>query len=111
MNKLLALVASLAVAGILAVPAFGASKTVKVGDNFFVRASGVPTVTVKKGTTVVWKLTGNVAHNVTVTKGPKKFHSSTLTPGRSYRHKVTARGTYTIVCTFHPGMEMKLKVK
>ena len=37
---------------------------VKVGDNYFVRASGVPTVTVSKGTRVRWVWPGRSLHNV-----------------------------------------------
>ena len=36
--------------GASAAPALAATKRVKVGDNYFVRDGGVPTVTVNKGT-------------------------------------------------------------
>ena len=51
-------------------PAAAKTRNVKIGDDFFVRNSGVPTVTVKKGTTVKWNWTGHDQHNVTVSKGP-----------------------------------------
>jgi plastocyanin len=83
---------------------------VKIGDNYYVRKGSVPTVTVKKGTTVTWRFTGKELHNVAVTKGPARFHSSFKSSG-TYSKRVTRTGTYTIVCTIHqPDMKMKLRV-
>jgi plastocyanin len=95
------------VAGVFAVPAFAASKTVQVKDNKFVAKS----ITVSKGTTVKWVWDGEAPHNVTVTKGPARFHSSTKTSG-SFSKKLTKAGTYTILCSIHaPDMRMTIKVK
>jgi plastocyanin len=110
MKKYLAVLAAVAVAGVaaLAVPAMGAAtKTVKVLDFKFTPK----TLTVKKGTKVTWKWGGKVIHNVTVQKGPKKFHSATISTG-SYSQTLTKPGTYNIVCTIHiaQGMVMTLKV-
>jgi plastocyanin len=94
----------------MAAPSLSAGKSVKIGDNFFVKDGGA-TVTVKKGTSVTWKWTGHNPHNVTVTGGPAKFHSKTQTSG-SFSHKFTKAGTYSILCTIHaPGMKMKVVVK
>ena len=109
-RKVLGLAAAGATAAALAVPAFAATKTVKVGDDYFVRAGSRPTVTVKKNDTVKWVWRGKVVHNVFVTKGPRRFHSTTKASG-TYSHKMTVRGTYMIVCTIHSGMDMKLVVK
>lgn len=110
MRKAILLMTSVA-AVIIAVPALAATRSIKVGDNYFVRSSGVPTVTVKRGTTVIWVWRGQAPHNVTVTKGPKKFASKTISKG-SYRATPHTRGSYTIVCTLHqPGMRMRLVVK
>jgi plastocyanin len=110
MRKLLALTAATAATASLAVPALAATKTVKVGDDYFVRSGSRPTVSVKKNSTVKWVWAGKSAHNVFVTKGPQKFHSRTIAKG-SYSHRMTKKGSYTIVCTIHSGMEMTLKVK
>jgi len=110
MRRLLILVPVVAVSGALAVPALAATKSVKIGDDYFVRSSGVPTVTVKKNDTVKWNFTGDSPHNVTVKKGPVKFKSKTMESG-SFRKKVTRRGLYTIICTIHDGQSMKLRVK
>src|SRR3954451_9609203 len=99
MKKLIAvvLVAALAaVAGAVAIPAFGATRSVKVGDNFFSPKS----LSVKRGTSVVWKWSGSAPHNVTVTSGPRKFHSKTQTKG-SYKATPHTKGTYRIVRTIH----------
>ncbi len=103
--------ASVAGAGIVA-PALAKTRTVKVGDNYFVRSKGVPTVTVKRGDKVRWRFQGDSPHNVVVTKGPAKFQSPTKTSG-TYTKKVTRKGTYTIICTIHGAADqsMKLRVK
>lgn len=97
---------------VLATTALAATRTIKVGDNWFVRTSGTPTVTVKKNDTVRWRWVGDSSHNVVVTKGPVKFNSPVRTSG-TYRRKLTRRGTYTIVCTIHgkADQSMKLVVK
>ena len=110
MRKLLALVLVAAASAVLAVPALAATRSVKIGDDYFVRKGSVPTVTVSKGTKVTWRWSGKDMHNVAVTKGPAKFHSSFKSSG-SYSKTVKSTGTYTIVCTIHqPDMKMKLRV-
>jgi plastocyanin len=110
MRKLLVLTLIAAASAALAVPALAASRSVKVGDDYFVRKGSVPTVTVKKGTTVTWRWTGKDMHNVAVTKGPAKFRSSYKSSG-SFSKRLTRTGTYTVVCSIHqPDMRMKLRV-
>ncbi|HZB75931.1 MAG TPA: plastocyanin/azurin family copper-binding protein [Solirubrobacteraceae bacterium] len=109
MRKLL-LVPVLAVATLAAaVPAALSARDVTIGDNYFVRPSGVPTVTVSKGTTVRWVWQGRSRHNVKVTQGPRKFGSSTKRTG-TYSHKMTVRGTYTLICTVHGASDQKMKL-
>ena len=100
MRKLIALVASAAVAGALAIPAFGATKSITVGDDFF----KPKTLTVKKGTTLVFRWKGKNPHNVT----GAGLKSGTKTTGT---YKAKARKSGKIVCTIHPGMTMRLKVR
>jgi plastocyanin len=110
-RKLFPLLLVTAVAGVFAAQALAATKTVKVGDNYFVRDSGTPTVTVKKGDKVRWRNSGRAPHNVTVRSGPVKFRSGTKTPGSTYTRTMTKRGTYRILCTIHgPTQSMKLVV-
>jgi plastocyanin len=107
----LALAAVVAAAAALAVPAVAATtRTVKVGDDYFVRKGAPPTVVVRKGDTVKWIWRGRVVHNVYVLSGPRRFHSRTMVKG-SYSHRMTRRGLYSIVCTIHSGMEMRLRVR
>jgi plastocyanin len=111
MKRLVVLGLVAALCGALAIPALGATKSVTVRDNYFVRSTGTPTVTVKRNDTVrwVWRRT-RAPHNVVVRSGPVKFRSSLKRSG-SYRKKVTRRGTYRIVCTVHSRMRMTLRVR
>lgn len=100
--------AALVLVGTVWAAAAGAASPpkVKLGDNFF-----KPTkLTVTAGTTVTWTWAGSNTHNVTVTSGPQKFRSPDQDSG-TYTRTLTKTGTYKIVCTFHPGMTMTLKVK
>jgi plastocyanin len=109
MRKLLILIPLVLLVG--AAPAAAKTRNVKIGDDFFVRNGSVPTVSVKKGTTVKWNWTGHDSHNVVVSKGPAHFQSSLKTRG-SFKRKLKKKGTYTIICSIHaPDMRMKLRVK
>ena len=110
MRKLLVLIFVIA-AGVTAVFASTAPSAtrVKVGDNYFVRPSGVPRVTVSKGTRVKWVWTGDSRHNVKVVRGPVKFGSSTMSSG-TYAKRLRRRGTYTIICTVHGADDQTMKL-
>jgi plastocyanin len=109
MRKLIVIVIATGALAALAATALAATKSVKVGDDYYVRAQGVPRVTVSKGTTVKWRFAGNNPHTVTVSKGPVKFHSGVKSSG-TYKKKVTRRGTYTIYCTIHGASNQKMKL-
>lgn len=81
-----------------------ATKRVKVGDLFFKKSK----VTIQSRDTVKWTWVGDAPHDVTVTRGPRKFHSETQTSG-SYSKKIRKRGTYRYICSVHP-VEMKGKI-
>ena len=101
----------IAVLAAVAVPALAAqhSRTIPVGDFYFVKdVNHTPTVHVAKGTLVKWHFVGVEDHNVTVLKGPAKFHSRDKDHG-FYKHAVTKPGTYLIECTIH-GFRMRLVV-
>ena len=101
---LAALAVALSVAVAIAIPAFAAT-TIRVDDDVFRPGS----VRVSKGATVRWRWVGDDPHNVTVRRGPVKFHSITKRSG-TYTRTMRRRGTYRIVCTVHPGMDMTLRV-
>ena len=112
MRRLLVVLSVPAVAAVFAIPALAATKTVKVGANYFVRDGGVPTVTVKKNDTVRWSFVGDRPHNVKVKSGPVKFTSPEKTSG-VFRKKMTRAGLYRIYCEIHgeSDQSMKLRVK
>ena len=109
MRKLLVAVLVAALSALLAAQALAATRSVKIGDDYFVRKGSKPTVTVSKGTKVTWRWTGDNLHNIAVTRGPVKFHSPYKSSG-TYSHKMTRAGTYSIVCTIHSRMKMTLRV-
>ncbi len=105
MKKLLAALAAacLVAAALLAIPAFGATRTVTIKDYAF----GPKTLTVAKGTKVVWRWTGHAPHNV-VSRG--NFRSPLKTSG-TWSRTFRRRATYRIICEIHPSMTMTLRVR
>ena len=62
------------------------------------------TITVRVGTTVTWRWPdGTVGHDVT----GDGFKSPIQTQG-TFDHRFDASGTYTYLCTLHPGMVGKV---
>jgi len=105
----LALLAALAAFAVPALAARHHSRTVKVGDFFFVKDTNhTPTVHVARNTVMRWRFVGFEDHNVTVIKGPQKFHSRDMDHG-VYSHLLRKQGTYLIECTIH-GFKMRLIV-
>lgn len=104
-----------AIVALAALPAFGDAAqaaptvTVKVGDFFFKPRHK----TVRRGTKVRFKWIGNSRHNVVKTRGPgRRFRSRTTSKrGVNFVKRFTKRGTYRLICTLHPWMRMKLKVR
>jgi plastocyanin len=65
------------------------------------------TVTIRRGQTVTWRFNdGSTPHNVTATH----FRSSSTKSSGSYTVRFTRAGTYSYVCTIHPGMRGKVVV-
>ena len=96
---LIAVVAAFAAIPSVAALASTTSKSVTVSNNHF----SVKKMTIKRGTRVnwVWHSFG-LAHNVTVTSGPSKFHSREFQSSGSYTHLFGKKGTYHLICTLHP---------
>ena len=97
-----------------AAPAQAAKKTVRIYDNYFLADS----LTVKRGTVVVWRWPGadeaGDVHDVKLKSGPegvKKFWSEAAATDYSFRRKLRKPGRYRIVCTLHHEMTMKIRVK
>ena len=108
MKRLIALlVAVAAVAAAVAVPAFAATKTVKVGPGV---KFGPSRLSIHSGDTVKFRWTGSLPHNVVITKGPKRGTISKVRKKGTVSKKFFTKGAYTIVCQIHPGMTLHLKV-
>jgi plastocyanin len=109
MKRLIALlVAVAAVAAAIAVPAFAATKTVKVGPkiNF-----GPKKLSIKRGDTVKFQWTGKLPHNVRISKGPQRGTISRVKTKGTASRRFTRAGTYTVVCDVHqPTMKMTIRV-
>ncbi len=109
MKKLAVALVIAAVLGVGAISALAATRTVRVGDDYFVSRTK-HTVTVKRRTLVRWRWVGDNPHNLRVYRGPVKFRSSVKTSG-SFSRRLNRRGTYRIVCDIHARtMKMTLKV-
>jgi plastocyanin len=110
MKRLIALLVAIAAVGAayVAVPAFAATKSVKVGPkiNF-----GPKKLSLKRGDTVKFVWTGKLPHNVRISKGPQKGTISKVKTKGTASRRFTKAGTYTIVCDVHaPTMKMTIKV-
>jgi plastocyanin len=72
--------------------------TVDVGDRFF----SEPNVTVRPGTTINYRFTGNEQHNVTLANGPMGIGSPDASAGETYVQRFDRPGTYRFFCGLHP---------
>jgi plastocyanin len=111
MRKPATVLLATALAAAVAVPTASAgTRTVRLGDDWFVRDGGSTRVTVDRGDRVRWRWTGRDLHNVVVRRGPTRFQSALKRSG-SYSKTLRRRGTYRIVCSIHqPDMRMTLVV-
>ena len=81
-------------------------KTVTVGDNFYKPKKFAVSV----GDTVSWAFKGRAIHDVYVKSGPEKFHSKKQGYGYTFSKVFKKPGSYSIYCTLHPSMTMKITV-
>ena len=105
MKKLIAFAALMVIAA-LAVPAYGATRTVRVDDNFFSPES----ISIRKNDTINFRWVGDAPHNVTKTRGPSFTRIANRRSGTVAR-KFRRVGTYRLVCTIHGGMDMRVRVR
>jgi plastocyanin len=68
------------------------------------------TVKIKAGDTVTWTNDDSVGHDVT-DDSFKSGSAGGVEPGQSFKHKFPKAGTFTYVCTVHPGMKGTIVVK
>jgi plastocyanin len=107
MRKLLVSFAVLAVLGLAAASALAATRSVRVGDDFFVR-KGHHSITVQHGSRVRFRWVGRNLHDVHAIKGPVHFRSGVKSSG-SFTRKLRRKGTYLVVCDIHP-QSMRLTI-
>lgn len=110
MKRLIALLVAVGAvaAAVIAMPAFAATKSVKVGPQI---SFGPKKLSIKRGTTVRFVWTGGLPHNVRISKGPQRGAISKVKTKGTASRRFTKPGTYTIVCDVHaPTMKMTIKV-
>jgi plastocyanin len=103
------LLTTLCVVACAAVPAGNATSAswVRVTD----RAFKPGTVSVSRGTKVVWRFVGHKRHRLSVLHGPVKFKSPVMRRG-TFRKRLTKPGTYHIICALHRnGHQMFVSVR
>ena len=113
MRKLFALLLTLALFAAGGHAAFArTTRTIKVGDDYFVKKGKPSTITVRKGTRVTFKWNkGDSLHNVHARKGPVTFRSAFMRKG-SFSKVLKKKGTYVVYCEIHaPSMRVTIKVK
>jgi plastocyanin len=77
-------------------------------DNFaFVPA----TLTVQRGTKVVFTNRDDIPHTVTSAATPPSFKSPPLDTGDAYSYVFDKTGTFAYFCSLHPHMQGKIVVK
>lgn len=66
-------------------------------------------LTVAAGDTIVWINKDLVPHTATSAAGD--FDSKDIQSSGSWRYKVSTKGDFAYICTFHPTMKAMLRVK
>ncbi len=65
-------------------------------------------LTIEVGETVTWNNTDSMLHTVTSDDG---LFDANVQPGASFTYTFDTAGTYTYVCTLHPGMNGTIVVE
>jgi plastocyanin len=106
-----AALATAAGASSLAIPA-AATTTVSVGDNYFVRSTGVPIVTVARGSRVSFRWVGRNSHNVHGIRVNLGTGCGTVrTSGSCLSPVLNTAGRYTVYCQIHGAADMRLTLR
>ena len=66
-------------------------------------------LTVTSGDTIVWVNKDIVEH--TATSAAAGFDSKMIRPGKSWKHTVRSKGSFAVLCSYHPVMTGTLQVK
>ncbi len=84
---------------------------IKIVENNGEYAFSPATVTIAKGTKVVWTNTSDAPHTVTSDTADAFTASPTLTQNQTYSFVFNTAGTYAYHCTVHPSMKATIIVK
>jgi plastocyanin len=66
-------------------------------------------LSVSRGDTIVWVNRDLVPHTATSKAG--RFDSKTIGADESWKHTASTKGDFTYICTFHPAMKARLRVR
>lgn len=69
------------------------------------------TLTVKKGSTVIWINKDEDVHTIKSTGGPETFNSPALDSGNQFGFTFHQAGTYHYICSVHPYMHGAIVVQ
>lgn len=69
------------------------------------------TLTVKKGSTIVWVNRDDDVHTIKGTDGPEAFGSPALDSGSAFGFTFHQAGTYHYICSVHPYMHGVIVVR
>jgi plastocyanin len=98
------------VAPITPTPASGSTqKLMIINDSNGSFGFGPATLTIKVGTTVIWKNMSIAPHTVTSDDG-QTFDSGTVAVGGTFQFTFKNAGTYSYHCNIHPYMRAKIVV-
>jgi plastocyanin len=87
-----------------ATPLPGLTQVVLIVDNSGGSFGFSPaTLTIRAGTTVIWKNMSSVPHTITSDDG-QTFDSGNVPPGGTFQFKFTVAGSYPYHCNIHPYM-------
>ncbi len=67
------------------------------------------TLTIRIGTTVIWKNMSSTPHTITSDDGTT-FDSGTIPAGGTFRHTFTIAGTFPYHCNYHPYMRATISL-
>jgi plastocyanin len=89
------------------------TRVVHVADNYFAPAK----LTVRPKTRIAWRWpsyeNSGAVHDVELARAPKgvkKFHSDPAASDYTFRRTLSVPGTYKLVCSYHEGMRMTIRV-
>jgi plastocyanin len=102
LRKLLAV--AVLIAAVFTIPAMAATtRNSTLKDDYFTRAK----LTIKKGTTVVWKWNTKNRHTVTEYNG--RWGTVNERKKGTFKRKFTKKGKWTVYCLVHP-VEMRQRI-